>query len=77
MKAYTGALRDGRAIHYVDKKRWLWLLSVFYPLQPFIAIWLHARTGNEAWIVLPFLSNYLIAPIIDWAIGEDRNNPPE
>jgi len=77
MKGYTGVLPDGEAIHYVDRKRWLWLLSVAYPLQPFIAIWLHFKTGNELWFLLPLFANYVIAPILDWAIGEDRNNPPE
>ncbi len=77
MKGFTGVLADGQAIHYVDKKRWLWMLSVVYPLQPLLAIGLHARTGNEAWFLLPFVINYVFAPIIDWLIGEDRNNPPE
>jgi len=77
MKGYTGELPNGEAIHYVDRKRWLWLLSVAYPLQPFVAIWLHYRTGNELWFALPFVANYLIAPLLDWAIGEDSNNPPE
>lgn len=77
MKGYTGVLANGEAIHYVDRKRWLWLLSVTYPLQPFIAVWLHFETGNELWLLLPLVTNYMIAPIIDWAIGEDRNNPPE
>jgi len=77
MKGYTGVLANGEAIHYVDRKRWLWLLSVAYPLQPFLAIWLHFRTGNELWFMLPLVINYVIAPIVDWAIGEDSNNPPE
>ena len=77
MKAYTGVLADGRAIHYVDKKRWLWILSVLYPLQPFVAIGLHANTGVEAWFLLPFVFNYGLAPLIDWLLGEDSNNPPE
>jgi len=77
MKGYTGTLGNGQAVHYVDRKRWLWLLSVAYPLQPFIAIWLHYLTGNELWFLLPFAANYGISPLLDWAIGEDRNNPPE
>ena len=77
MKGYTAVLPDGEAVHYVDRKRWLWLLSVVYPLQPFIAIWLHFKTGNELWFLLPFATSYIIAPLLDWAIGEDRNNPPE
>jgi len=77
MKAYNGVSADGQAIHYIDKKRWLWLLSVLYPLQPFVAIGLHANTGVEAWFLLPFVFNYGLAPLIDWLLGEDSNNPPE
>ncbi len=77
MTGYTGVTSSGEAIHYVDRKRWFWLLSVTWPLQPLFAIGLHWQTGNEAWFLLPFLINYVIAPILDWAIGEDTNNPPE
>ena len=77
MKAFTGVSADGQAVHYVDKKRWLWLLSVIYPIQPLMFLWFHAQSGNEAWLVLPFILNYAVAPVVDWAIGEDRNNPPE
>ena len=77
MKGYTATLPNGEAIYYVDRKRWLWALSVVYPLQPFLGIWLHADTGNEAWLFLPLLLNYGLAPLIDWLIGEDHNNPPE
>jgi len=77
MTGYTGVTSSGEAIHYVDRKRWFWLLSVTYPLQPLIAIAMHWQTGNDAWFLLPFLINYLVAPILDWAIGQDTNNPPE
>ncbi len=77
MKGYTGALPNGEAIHYVDKKRWLWPLSVVYPLQALIPLWLHATTGNEAWFFLPLVINYGVAPVLDWLIGEDTSNPPE
>ena len=77
MKGFTATLQNGEAIHYVDRKRWLWLMSVVYPLQPFLGIWLHAETGNEAWLLLPLLISYGLAPLLDWLLGEDRNNPPE
>jgi len=77
MKGYTGTLPNGEAIHYVDKKRWLWSLSVLYPLQPFLGIWLHAETGNEAWLLFPLFLGYVVAPFQDWLLGEDENNPPE
>jgi alkane 1-monooxygenase len=77
MKGYTGVLKNGEAIHYVDKKRYWWLLSVFNPLQALVPVWLHSVSGNEAWFVLPFLLNFVLAPLLDWLIGEDTNNPPE
>ncbi|RZV36271.1 MAG: alkane 1-monooxygenase [Chromatiales bacterium] len=77
MKGYTGVTASGEAIHYVDRKRWFWLLSVAYPLQALVPVALHASTGNELWFILPFLVNYLLAPALDWLIGEDTNNPPE
>ena len=77
MKVYSTTLNTGEAIRYVDRKRWLWSLSVFYPLQPFIGIGLHAVTGNQAWLLLPIAFGYIAAPIIDWVLGEDTNNPPE
>jgi len=77
MKGYTAVLPSGEAIHYVDRKRALWLLSVFWPLQPLIGIWLHAQTGNQAWLLLPLAVGYVGGPLLDWLLGEDRNNPPE
>ena len=77
MKGYTATLDSGEAIFYRDRKRWFWLLSVLYPLQPFLGIWLHAETGNEAWLLLPLALGYVAAPILDWLLGEDENNPPE
>ncbi len=77
MNGYTATLENGEAIYYQDRKRWFWLLSVFYPLEAFLGIWLHARTGNEAWLLLPLALNYIAAPLLDWLLGEDQNNPPE
>ena len=76
MKVFSATAPDGTAITYIDRKRWLWSLSVLYPLQPFVGILLHARTGNEWWLVLPLALNYVVAPLLDWMLGEDSNNPP-
>ena len=77
MKTYSGTTNDGEAIHYIDRKRWLWALSVLFPLQPFIGIWLHWNLGHEFWLFLPLIVTYTVDPILDWLIGEDENNPPE
>lgn len=76
MKGYTATLESGQAIYYVDRKRWLWSMSVLYPLQPFLGIWLHSVTGNEAWLLLPLFLGYVAGPLLDWILGEDTNNPP-
>ena len=66
MKGFTAVSADGEAILYEDRKRWLWALSLLYPLQPLLGIWLHYLTGVEAWLLLPLLTGYLIAPLMDW-----------
>jgi len=77
MKAYSAVLENGEAIAYVDRKRYLWLLSVLFPLQPFIGIGLHAATGVEGWLLLPLFLVYVLGPLLDGIVGEDTNNPPE
>ena len=77
MKGYTATAANGEAIIYIDRKRWLWLMSALYPLQPFLGIWLHWQTGHELWLLLPLALNYVAGPLIDWLLGGDRNNPPE
>ena len=77
MKTYSASLPNGDKTEYMDRKRPLWALSVVYSLLPFVGIALHAVTGNEWWIVLPLFLNYVIAPILDWSLGEDSSNPPE
>ncbi len=77
MKGYTATLPSGAAIYYTDRKRWLWAMSVFYPIEPLVGIWLHSLSGNELWLLLPLFLNFGLGPIIDWTLGEDRNNPPD
>ena len=75
MKRFSAQLADGQTIHFVDRKRWFWLLSVLYPLHPLLGITLHAVTGDEVWLLLPLFSAYVLAPTLDWILGEDQNNP--
>ena len=77
MKAYTATLPTGESIRYVDRKRWFWPLSVIFVTLPFPGMYMHSVTGNEWWLLLGVASIYLFGPIIDWLLGEDRNNPPE
>ena len=62
---------------YVDRKRYAWLLSVFVPFLvgsgPLLIEW----TGVNAWAWLPIAFLYLVVPLLDLVLGEDRSNPPE
>ncbi|KNZ32332.1 MAG: alkane 1-monooxygenase [Methylibium sp. NZG] len=64
-------------VEYRDRKRWWWLLSVVYPLIPFVGIGAHAATGYQILLGIPLLISYGLMPLLDALIGDDRNNPPE
>ena len=77
MTGYSAAGRSGELVYYRDRKRLAWAFSVVYPLPPIAAIFLHAQTGNEFWFFLPMVLTFVLLPLVDAAVGEDRNNPPE
>ncbi len=77
MTAYHGTSADGTAVVYIDRKRWLWSMSLLYPLLPFVGIGMHAQTGQQAWLLLSIAVTYVGGPLLDWLVGEDENNPPE
>lgn len=64
-------------VEYRDRKRAWWLLSVAYPLLPFVGMAAHAATGREIALGLPLLISYGLMPLLDALIGEDPSNPPE
>ena len=77
MKTYTATDSHGNAIHYVDRKRYLWILSVLFPLVPLIGMSLVIRTGTEWMLWLPLLVLYALLPSLDWLFPNDQSNPPE
>ncbi len=76
-KLYTAIDDRQHRVEYRDRKRIWWLLSVFYPLLPFVGMALHAATGRQIALGLPLLIAYGLMPLLDALIGEDANNPPE
>lgn len=75
---FVGQTADGRPIHYVDKKRYLWLLSLTGGFNPPIAVGLYFATGhNPITMLFPLFYNFVAIPIVDALMGEDRHNPPE
>ena len=74
---YRAVESNGQAVVYRDRKRHWWLLSVVYPLVPFVGMWAHAVTGYQLALGLPLVISYGLMPLLDALIGEDENNPPE
>ena len=64
-------------IEYVDRKRYLWLLSVVFPLVPFLGMSLAAWSGAEWTLWLPLLGLYALIPLLDFLFPNDASNPPE
>ena len=65
------------ALHYVDRKRHAWLLSVLVPFFVGSGPWLIEATGQFAWAWAPIAFIYLAVPLLDLLLGEDQSNPPE
>ena len=64
-------------VRYVDRKRYLWLLSVLFPLIPFVGMALVLATGTEWMLWLPLAFVYGVIPLLDALFPHDRSNPPE
>jgi alkane 1-monooxygenase len=67
----------GERVEYRDRKRAWWMLSVVFPLLPFLGMALHSQTGLQIALGLPLLISYGLMPLLDALIGEDLSNPPE
>lgn len=68
---------DNAPDRYVDRKRYLWMLSVIWPAAPLIGLYLVSQTGWGIFYALTLIIWYGIIPIFDVLFGNDPNNPPE
>lgn len=73
MSGYAAGMEAGS---WRDGKRYLWLLSFFYPLGPAAAVGLAYATGYGAFFWLPVVFYYTLMPALDHLVGEDPYNPP-
>ena len=64
-------------IRFRDGKRYLWLLSVLFPLLPFVGMALYAISAREWTLWIPLLAVYVLVPLLDFLFPRDANNPPE
>ncbi len=77
MKVYTFDDPELGQISYTDRKRYLWLLSVMFPLVPFVSMGLMLLTGKEWMLWTPLVFLYIVIPLLDYLFPNDSNNPPE
>jgi alkane 1-monooxygenase len=77
MKTYTLIDAEQGLINYVDRKRYLWMLSVLFPLIPLVGMGLMKWSGQEWMLWIPLMFVYLGIPLLDYLFPNDRSNPPE
>ena len=62
---------------YRDPKRWVWCFSLVVPaligLGPLLMLWL----GDPLMLWWPLVFLYVVVPLADAWLGEERSNPPE
>ena len=63
---------------YRDPKRYSWILSLLVPASLVLGPLNYLLHGGGAWrLWLPVGITYLLIPMLDAIVGEDRHNPPE
>jgi alkane 1-monooxygenase len=77
MRSYALTDPQQGTIVYRDRKRYLWLAALVYPLLALDGIGLYLLTHSEWTLLTPVVSIYAGVSLLDWLLGEDRNNPPE
>jgi alkane 1-monooxygenase len=77
MKAFTIDDPELGEVRYTDHKRYLWLLSVLFPLIPMVGMGLALWSGKQWMLWLPLAFVYGVIPLLDYLFPKDRSNPPE
>ena len=77
MKTYTFSDPELGLINYVDHKRYLWVLSVLFPLIPLVGMGLMSWSGQQWMLWIPLVFVYTGIPLLDYLFPNDRSNPPE
>ncbi len=77
MKAYTFDDPELGHTQYEDGKRYLWILSVLFPLIPLVGMGLMRWSGQEWMLWIPLVLVYAGIPLLDYIFPNDASNPPE
>ncbi|MDE0856917.1 MAG: alkane 1-monooxygenase, partial [Nevskia sp.] len=77
MRIMQSSVNAGDGAAWVDGKRWLWLLSPALPLIGAVSVVMVMYGASGAWLFSLPVVFYVLAPLMDWLLGEDRVNAPE
>jgi alkane 1-monooxygenase len=77
MKSYSMQHPEKGEIAYTDRKRYLWVSALFFPLVALSGIGLYSWSGSEWSFIVPLILFYGGTALVDWLLGEDTSNPPE
>ena len=67
---------DGHVVRYTDRRRWLWSLSLVWPLLPVAGCLLARHGGSALWYWSTLAIWYLLVPALDHLLPADASNPP-
>lgn len=67
---------DGSVVIYTDRRRWLWALSLVWPVMPVAACLLASSSDNALWYWGTLVVWYVIVPVVDHVLPPDASNPP-
>ena len=62
---------------YRDRKRYAWILSLLVPMSVGFGPLLMIALDDPRALWIPVAFFYLVAPLLDYLLGEDQSNPPE
>ena len=65
------------ATRWRDPKRWWWLLSPAFPALVWLNVMRYVHSGWEPWLWVSTVVVYLVLPLLDAVLSQDRLNPPE
>ncbi len=77
MKTYAVDHPEKGRIEFTDKKRYLWLASILWAMLPLALIWAYIELGNPWLLIAPLWIGFVLIPLLDYVVGQDRTNPPE
>lgn len=67
---------NGNLVTYTDRRRWLWSLSLIWPLLPALSCLAAVYFNHPAWYAATLVIWYVIVPLIDHILPADASNPP-